>query len=165
MTGLGGALLLISAYGPGDLRAQSNAPLKCAALLTAEELTKIVGEKMTDMGPRQRQPGETECSWMLRGGSSGFKTVSVQFYEPANIKESPTAPTPDKFFEMLVSAAEATGSAKREMLPGVGQKAAFVQATPQLTAFVQRSDGVARIVGNNLTKAQITAVASAVASP
>jgi hypothetical protein len=68
-------------------------------------------------------------------------------------------------FEMLVSAAEATGSGKREMLPGVGQKAAFVQATPQVVAFFQRADGIARIVGNNLTKAQMTAVAGAVAAP
>ncbi len=36
---------------------------------------------------------------------------------------------------------------------------------PQVLAVVQRADGVARIVGNNLTKAQITAVARAVATP
>jgi hypothetical protein len=49
--------------------------LACAALLTAEELTAAVGEKMTEMGPRERGAGETECPWMLRGGS-GFKTVA-----------------------------------------------------------------------------------------
>jgi hypothetical protein len=54
---------------------------------------------------------------------------------------------------------------KREMLAGIGQKAAFLNADPQVLAVVQRADGVARIVGNNLTKAQITAVARAVASP
>ena len=48
---------------------------------------------------------------------------------------------------------------------GDGRKAAFVPTTPQVLAVVQRSDGVARIVGNNLTKAQITAVARAVAAP
>jgi hypothetical protein len=61
VTGLCGALL-ISAGGPADVRARSSAPLKCAAVLTTDELPKIVGEKMTDMGPRQRQTGETECS-------------------------------------------------------------------------------------------------------
>jgi hypothetical protein len=50
-------------------------------------------------------------------------------------------------------------------LTGIGQKAAFVPADPQVLAVVQRPDGVARIVGNNLTKAQITAVALAVATP
>jgi hypothetical protein len=66
---------------------------------------------------------------------------------------------------MVVAAAEGTASGKREVLAGIGQKAAFVPTTPQVLAVVQRPDGVARIVGNNLTKAQITAVARAVATP
>jgi hypothetical protein len=162
---LGGALILLATSGSGAVLAQSNAALKCSTLLTAEELTKAVGEKMTDMGARERGPGETECPWMLRGGSSGFKTVAVQFYELSHIKASPTASTPDAFFETIVSAAEGVASGKRELLPGVGQKAAFVPTTPQVLAVVQRADGIARIVGNNLTKAQVTAVARAVATP
>ena len=162
---LSGALILLATYGLEDVRAQSNAALKCSTLLTAEELTAAIGEKMTDMSARQRGPGDTECPWMLRGGSGGFKTVAVQFYELSHIKASPTAATPDAHFEMLVSAAEGTASGKRELLPGIGQKAAFVPTTPQVLAIVQRADGIARIVGNNLTKAQITAVARAVATP
>ncbi len=54
---------------------------------------------------------------------------------------------------------------KREMLSDIGQQAAFVPTDPQLLTVVQRPDGVARIVGNNLTKAQITAVSLAVATP
>lgn len=166
VTGVAGALLLLATSGAPAVHAQSTATLKCATLLTAEELTTAIGEKMTDMGPRERSPGETECSWMLRGGSSGFKTVSVQFYDESNIKASPTAPTPDAFFEMILSAGEGTASGnKRELLPGIGQKAAFLAATPQVLAVVQRADGVARIVGNNLTKAQMTALARAVATP
>ena len=165
MTYLVGALILFATFGPEGVRAQSNAALKCATLLTADELTTAIGDKMTEMGPRQRGPGETECSWMLRGGSSGFKTVAVQFYELSHIKASPTASTPDAYFEMLVSAAEGTASGKRELLPNIGQKAAFVPTTPQVLAVVQRADGIARIVGNNLTKAQITAVARAVTTP
>jgi hypothetical protein len=102
---------------------------------------------------------------MLRGGSSGFKTVSVQFYDLSHIKASPNASTPDTFFEMLIAAAEGTASGKREMLPNIGVKAAFLAPTPQVLVVVQRTDGVARIVGNNLTKAQMTAVARAVATP
>jgi len=138
----------------------------CATLLTADELTKIIGEKMTDMGPRVRESGESECSWMLRGGSKGFKTVSVQFYDVKAIKASPAAPTLPAFFEQTVSAGEGAASGnKREMLTGIGDKAAFVQTDPQVLAVVQRPNGVARIVGNNLTKAEITAVARAVATP
>jgi hypothetical protein len=91
--------------------------------------------------------------------------VAVQFYELSHIKTSPTAPTSDAFFEMLVAAAEGTASGKREMLAGIGQKAVFVPASPQVLAVVQRPNGVARIVGNNFTKAQMTAVARAVATP
>jgi hypothetical protein len=165
MTGLFGALILLTMSGLDSVRAQSNAAPKCATLLTVEELTTAVGEKMKEMGARQRGPGETECPWMLSGGSGGFKTVAVQFYELSHIKASPTASTPDAYFEMLVSAAEGTASGKRELLPKIGQKAAFVPTTPQVLAVVQRADGIARIVGNNLTKAQITAVARAVATP
>jgi hypothetical protein len=136
----------------------------CSTLLTAEELTKAVGEKMADMGARPRGQGETECPWMLRGGSSGFKTVSVQFYDLSAIKSTQSG-TADGFFENIVSAAEGVAAGKRELLPGIGQKAAFVPTNPQVLAVVQRADGIARIVGNNLTKAQITAVARAVATP
>ena len=120
---------------------------------------------MTDMGPDERSPGETVCSWMLRGGSAGFKSLSVEAYELKYIEASPTAPGLDAFYELIVSSGEDAGSAKREPLAGIGLKAAFVAASPQVLAVVQRADGVARIVGNNLTKAQITAVARAVATP
>jgi hypothetical protein len=161
---LGSMGVLGGSAGSMDVDAQAKPTLACAALLTAEELTAAVGEKMTDMGGRARGPGETECPWMLRGGS-GFKTVSVQFYELSHIKASPSAPTLESYFEMVVKGGEGVASGKREILAGIGQKAAFVPTTPQVLAVVQRADGVARIVGNNLTKAQITAVARAVAAP
>jgi hypothetical protein len=138
----------------------------CATLLTAEELTKAVGATMKEMGARIRESGESECPWMLSGGSAGFKTVAVQFYDVKMIKAGTTATTLPTFFEQIVSAAEGVASGKkREMLTGIGQNAAFVPTDPQVLAVVQRPDGVARIVGNNLTKAQITAVARAVATP
>jgi hypothetical protein len=168
-TGVAGVLVLLGTLGSSIVSAQpakaGAATPMCSTLLTAEELTTVIGEKMQDMGARERAAGETECPWMLRGGSSGFKTVSVQFYDLSNIKGNSNAATPDAFFEMLVSSAEGVASGKREMLTGIGKKAAFVPATPQVLAVVARPDGVARIVGNNLTKAQITAVAKAVATP
>ena len=167
VTGLTGVLVVLTTLGSGSVAAQrpSGAAPTCSTLLTAEELTAVIGEKMKDMGARPRETGETECPWMLRGGSSGFKTVSVQFYDLNNIRTKSNAATPDAFFETLVSSAEGVASGKREMLSGIGIKAAFVPTTPQVLAVVQRADGVARIVGNNLTKAQITGVARAVATP
>lgn len=166
VAGVSGVLVLLATLGTRSVDAQqTGATPTCSTLLTAEELTTIIGEKMKDMGARPRAAGETECPWMLAGGSSGFKTVAVQFYDLSNIKATENAATPDAFFETLVSSAEGVASGKREMLPGIGRRAAFVPTTPQVLAIVQRPDGVARIVGNNLTKAQITAVARAVATP
>jgi hypothetical protein len=157
------AIMLFSNAARAQTSAQTPA---CATLLTAEELTKAVGATMKDMGARIRESGESECPWMLRGGPAGFKTVAVQFYDLKVIKASTTASTLPAFFEQVVSAAEGTASGKkREMLTGIGQKAVFVPTDPQVLAVVQRPDGVARIVGNNLTKAEITAVALAVATP
>jgi hypothetical protein len=140
------------------------APSTCATLLTADEITKATGGKFQDMGARPRSEGETECPWMLRGDGP-FRTVSVQFFDSRHIKASPNASTPEAFFETYVAAAEGVATGKREMLPGVGQKAAFVPTSPQTLVIVQRADGVARIVANGLDRAQITAVARAVAAP
>jgi hypothetical protein len=164
MSFVGIGLVLLAAIDPTALQAQTTRPT-CMTLLTADELTKAVGTAMTDMGGEVRGEGETECPWMLRGGSAGFKSVAVQFYDLRAVASNTSAPTLETFFEQVVSAAEGTASGKRETLPGIGQKAAFVPADPQVLAVVQRADGVARIVGNNLTRAQITAVARAVATP
>lgn len=156
--------ITISAQKPGAASAPKAATPMCATLLTADELGKAVVAGFQDMGADEREPGESSCPWMLRGGAAGFKTVNVQFYTLANLKAANE--TPDKFFDTLLSATEGvSGGKKREMLAGIGQKAAFLAADPQVLAVVQRADGVARIVGNNLTKAQITAVARAVAAP
>jgi hypothetical protein len=151
-----------------DGQAQKPVPI-CATLLTSDEVTKALGATLKDMGARIQATGESMCPWMLQGGAGGFKTVSVQFYEAAAIKAgqvSPALTTVDAFYESVVAAAEGMASGnKREPLTGIGVKAAFIATTPQVGVVVQRTDGVARIVGNNLTKDQITAVARAVAAP
>jgi high-affinity K+ transport system ATPase subunit B len=155
------ALLMLSAAGAP---AQDAAPpLKCAALLTADEVKAAVGVAMQDMGPEERNPGETECAWMVREKGE-FKTVSVQFYTTAYITGGAN-PTPHAFYEDMVAFAEENNNTKRQALSGIGKAAAIVATDPQLLGVVQLEDGVARIVGNNLTKAQMTAVARAVATP
>lgn len=158
-------VILFASVASAQTSAAAAVP-QCTTLLTAEEITKAVGVAMENMGAQVRESGESECPWMVRGGSSGFKTISVQFYDMKVIKASTTASTLPTFFELIVSAGEsAAPGKKRELLPGIGQQAAFVPTDPQVFAVVQRADGVARIVANNLTKAQITAVARAVATP
>ena len=77
------------------------------------------------------------------------------------MKASPGYASPEEYFESVVSSVEGRAAAKRELLPGVGMKAAFVPAPPQMLVAVQRQDGVARLVGINFTKAQMIALARA----
>ena len=134
-------------------------PLTCMTLLIWRRTDQRRGRQVREHGRREKGGGDAEgCA------GASFKTVNVQFYNLAYITDT-TFKTSDAWFEQVVSATEGVSSKKREMLPGIGQKAAFVAADPQVLAVVQRADGVARIVANNLTKAQITAVARAVATP
>jgi hypothetical protein len=137
----------------------------CTTLLTAAEVQQAVGTAMEDMGAEERTAGESSCPWMARGGPGGFKTVSVQFYTTAAIDAMEAYATADAFFASLVEGAEGVASGKHEVVDGMGQKAAFVPTDPQMLLVVQRPDGVARIVTNNVTKDQILAVGRAVAAP
>ncbi len=145
--------------------AHGETPPTCMTLLTTETVKKTVGLAMEDMGHEVRGEGETECAWMARGGPGGFSSLAVQFYDLRAIADSPNAPQLAGFFDAVVSSAEAVATGKHEALSGIGQRAAFVPTDPQMLVVVQRSDGVARIVANNLTKDQVTAVARAVAAP
>jgi hypothetical protein len=159
------ASLICAVPASAQKAAPAGAKLPCGTVLTADEVKAAVGVALEDLGPVDRGKGETECDWMARGGPGGLKTVGVVFYDQSAIAASPAASTGDAFFEMLVKAAEESSSAKREMVPGVGQHAAFVPTNPQTLAVVHRADGVARIVANGLTKAQTIAIAKAVATP
>ncbi len=64
-----------------------------------------------------------------------------------------------------MAGAEQAGSSKREMLAGIGVTTAFVATAPQVQVVVQRRDGVARIIGSNVTKAEFTALARAIVMP
>jgi hypothetical protein len=126
----------------------------CAELLTTAEVKAAAGGSFEDMGPQDRGEGETLCSWMSRG-AGGFKTVALTFWSGKGAEHFDTA---------IASAEEAT-SAKREALPGAGRRAAVVKYEGQFTAFVETAGGVGQLVTNGLTKAQVAAIATAVAGP
>lgn len=145
--------------------AHGETPPTCMTLITTETLKKTVGIAMEDMGGEVRGEGETECAWMARGGPGGFSSLAVQFYDLRAIADSPGAPELAAFFDQVVSSAEEVAAGEHEALPGIGQRAAFVPTDPQMLVVVQRPDGIARIVANNLTRDQITAVARVVGTP
>jgi hypothetical protein len=137
----------------------ADSALMCAKLLTADEVKAAVGPGFQDMGPDKRKEGETGCSWMKRGEGE-FKTVHLSFYEPAAMEGSA-----DAFFETLVKAAEEVGSSKRELLKGIGLRAARVPYGEQMRVLVQTTGGVGLIAAFGVTKEQAIAVARAVANP
>jgi hypothetical protein len=157
------SLLILAPARASAQKAASAAAMPCSTVLTAEEVKAAVGVALEKLDPVDRGGGETECDWMGRTG--GLKTVAVVFYDQAAIKASSEAPTGDAFFDMIVKASEDSLTLKREVIPGVALHAAFVPAAPQTLAVVHRADGVARIVGNGLSKAQTIAIAKAVATP
>ncbi len=154
------AVAILLSVAPVESIAESGtARPMCATLLTAEELATAVVSGFQDMGAEESDPGHSSCPWMLRG-DSGFKTVSVQFTTLGAITEDEYSI--EEYFNNLVNAGVGMGGEKED-LPNIGVRAAFIPTDPQVLAIVQRKDGVARIVGNNLTKEQITNVAKAVA--
>ena len=155
------ALLVGATLLAPPVRAQ--VPVTCGSLITDAELTKAVGTPMRAIGNDARGPGHTECKWML-AGQGAFKTLAVIFEDESALKAA-NAATAAKLFETYVSSAEQTGKSKRSPLPGVGQRAAIIDVSEQTQVIVQRTDGVARIITNGLSRAQVTAIAQALMTP
>ena len=154
------ALLLGATLVTTPVHAQG--PVTCGSLVTDAELTKVVGTPMRAIGNDVRGPGHTECKWML-SGQGAFKTVAVILEDQAAIKA--LGDTAAKLFETYVSSAEQTGKSQRVPLAGVGQRAAIIDVSEQTQVIVQRTDGVARIITNGLSRAQVTALAQALMTP
>lgn len=137
--------------------------LRCAELLNADQVKAIVGAGMAAAVPKQHEAGESECVWR-RGNGPTAVSLSVRFFDRQAIGSNPVSRTPDGYYEMLVKAGEEAGDKKREAVTGV-PRGALIQVSPQILVVVQRSDGVARVVLGNLSRAQAVAVAKAVAAP
>jgi hypothetical protein len=143
------------------LSSTAQAPSTCATLLATDELTKAAGVAMPMMGPMESEGNQTMCTWMVFGKPGGPKRVTVRFFDPR--KSSPAA-TLAAAFEKHAAEFEDIGG-KREVLPKIGQNAAFFNAPPMLLTIVQRADGIARIEATNLSRAEMIAVTRAVATP
>ncbi len=137
--------------------------LRCAGMLTAAEVKAATGTAFEDMGPDSRNPGESECDWMARGGG-GFKSVAFTFYELKAIEEALIpADSPAEFYDLNVRSTEEVAGGKGEKLPGIGVRAVLIRNSEQLVLYVERADGLLRIVTNGLTNEQATAVARSAA--
>jgi len=143
--------------------AQDASSLKCAQLLSADQVKQMLGAGMAAALPRQYGAGESECVWR-RGNGPTAASLSVRYFDRQAIGSNPVARTLDGYYEMLVKAGEEAADKKREPVVGV-PRASLIQVSPQVLVVVQRSDGVARVVLANLSRAQATAVAKQIAAP
>ncbi len=139
---------------PTAARAQGAAMPSCTTLLPAEVIAKVVGEPFKDLGSEVGRSGASDCEWAAGLGTPKARTLSMTFFDAVALKASPGYASADEYFETVVASVESRAPGKREMLPGIGMKAAFVATAPQMLVAVQRKDGVARLVGHNLTKAR-----------
>lgn len=156
------AVLVITIGRPGAARAQEPADAQagatCDAILTREEAAAVVGESYAGPAVDEPRPGFTRCEW--QGEDTNF---TMTYANARSLKEDMT--TADATFDMDVSAVE-TDDRKREMLPGIGQKAAIVSlGDDALLLEVARADGVARVVLYKVGRDKVVGLARAIAEP
>lgn len=138
----------------------------CTALLTADKIAKAAGEPFKDRGSEITSSGASECEWAARGGTPAARALSMTFYGNVALKKSPAYANADEYFEASIVPLETKWKAKRENLPGVGLRAAFLQTGPKAElVVVKRADGVARLIGVNMSKEHMMALARAIAAP
>ncbi len=146
------------------------APIKCAQVLTAEQVRGAVGATLKVSAVQNAEAGVSECTWSRSGGAEpgAGPTVRLQFFERTAISANPVVSSPEGYYEMIASAAEEIAGRKRDNVTGLtaaGVRAATVQGTAQILVLVQRGDGIARAVLGNLSRAQATAIAKAISEP
>lgn len=132
--------------------------VRCDAVLTAEEAVAAVGAGYAGPHVSEPRPGFTGCEWEGQGSNFGFTFTSLK----ALADDGRTA---DEEFEFTVAAME-DGTRMRELLPGIGVKAAITGAGDDaLMVAVQRTDGVARMITYKIDREKAIAIARAIAAP
>lgn len=149
--------------GPITVAWSQSPTLRCAELLTADQVKAIAGAGMAAARPKQHELGESECVWR-RGNDAAAVSLSLRFFDRQAISANPVTRTLDGYYQMLVKAGEEAGDRKREPVAGV-PRASLIQASPQILLLVQRPDGVARVVLGNLGRTQAVALAKLIAAP
>jgi hypothetical protein len=130
----------------------------CATVLTQDEASAIVGDAYAGPSVDEPRPGFTRCEWQGEDTNFGFTYANAT----ALADEMTTAAA---MWEMDVSAVE-NDQRKRELLPGIGERAALVPVGDDaLLLAVARADGVARMVLYKVDRAKALALARAIAAP
>ena len=155
-------LVLLAVGWPGSLEA-ATIQTYCAKALSTVELGAI-SPGAEEMSALVRADGHSECAWSVKGHGEA-NTLSLTFWEPRLMPHALVpADSPEEFFEIYVKSAEKVRGKKREALAGVGQRSALFRDGNVRELYLLTKTGVAHLVTDGLTDAQVQAVARAVAA-
>ena len=154
-----GIVLAITAAG-GAL-GEERLPMTCLQLLPAETMQTLAGGGMTLIGAEETRPGESYCTWSDTAREA--RRVMVSFQDVRGFP--PADPTPAGAFAAAGQILERTAAA--ETVQGIGERAGiFSISANAASVMVQRRDGVLRITGFGLERAELLTLATkAAASP
>lgn len=157
-------LLMLGASG-GPIHAEPAAPgPHCATLLTTKELVAI-SPGAEELSALERGDGHSECAWSVKGGGEA-NTLSLTFWESRSMADALVpADSPEEFFETYVKSAEGVRGTKRVALKGVGKRSALFRDGLVRELYVLTKDGVAHLMTDGLTDAQMEGVGKALAAP
>lgn len=154
--------LFLFAIGAGTATG-ADAPLPCARLLTASELREAAGPGWKALGQEEPEAGNSECTWLLESGANP-KAVLLTYWKKSAIG---AADLPG-FFELQAKRAETAHGNGREVLEGIGARAALVPGKKpgaMAVLILQTADGVAYVETDDLERPQLLRLARAVAEP
>jgi len=145
------------AYVSAQAPAEGDA-VRCDAVLTSAEATAVAGDGYEGPAISEPRPGFTSCDWQGNDTNFGFTFASLSALKADDRKA-------EEEFEFVVVAVE-EGNSKREVLKGIGVRAALVvlQGDAMLIA-VQRPDGVARMILYKVPRETALGLARAIAAP
>jgi hypothetical protein len=143
---------------------------RCEKLLPQQALNAAVGAGFKAYDATERKPGEMECSWLNRSSGS-IKTLFVGHKSKAGLvswgSNFAPAKSANEWWDMAVTNTEEAMKTKRQLVNGVGKRAALVAmpAGGQSKLFIQRDDDVVEMVVMGLNNADVTKIAKALAAP
>lgn len=156
---LSAAVSMAHAQAPG---AEATIMPRCTVLLAPDRVASVLGAGAVAR-PAAQRPGEThvvDCAW----GKGSANSVTAQWFDRAAIQSSSVSRTFEGYADMLLTAGEEAAGKPREAVAGLGARAAMVHGQSAVLLVVQRPDGVVRALASGLTRAQLLALAKALAT-
>lgn len=142
----------------------------CMSLLTDAVVESTIGRRGAHSDKSETEPGTSRCTWAWADTDT---TVTVSYSDTGAIAATAaitkccpdgSKPAVAQFFDYAIRMAVDLGSEPPASLTGVGQRAALFFEEGFLKLLVQRPDGVAQVVGGNITREQLLAIGKAVAA-